>query len=162
MGFDLYSKRKPRGKDPLYYRFNIHGWGCFGDFLDSIGCSTDWMAGSNDGDLCEPDSCIDVADHLDRIKAELSELMTCKDIVTHVSDDPLVIGKSVFHNDPGTDIKKYIVEQRLKNNGKPLDVKLLKYNESCTSWTPMDQIAYYLGFADFCRGCAKLGGFEQW
>ena len=151
MGMDLYSKRKPRLKDNLYYRFNWYGWRKVCDFLDGLGCDLSEFSGSNDGELVSPETCEDVANKIDEVAGKVKHLLACdpKELPLHIADEPLSLD--------GTDCVKEIVARRLKGE---------TVTPSCddnANWDdPLTRLAYYIGFGDFCRRCAKLGGFVQW
>ena len=157
MGMDLYSARKPRGKKHLYYRFNAFGWGTFLDFLQDLGCDLSEFSGSNDGDLVSADTCADIATRLAEIKASLHALM--------IMDPKELPGILPTHNkivmvneNKEVDVAQEIITGRLA--GRTFDPACLTYKDSNT-WTMWDRLAYYLGFGNFCSGCAKLGGFKQ-
>jgi len=77
MGMDLFSKRKPRGKEPLYYRFNWSGWSGVTSWLEAVSNTQvvddpddetafdmSEIHGGNDGDVVSPNTCLAIAERI--------------------------------------------------------------------------------------------------
>jgi len=157
MGMDLYSKRGDE-----YYRFNWSGWSNVCNFLSSRGCDLSEFAGSNDGDVVPAKSCKAIADTLDKLRARLTELMTCpgKDLLTHTNEDPVLVTEYKDDREIEVDIIKAIIDTRLKSGKKMNPKKILDADRD--PWDVWARLGYYLDFGtDFCRKCSKLGGFKQ-
>ena len=153
MGMDLYSKRKPRGKENPYYRFNIWGWSRVIDFLSQQGCDTSTFS----GDIVDADTCADIADTLDELKKQMHGVIECE-----MDKLPTFLGKPsgvcVEEGNKIVDVVHSIAERRLAGLTVTLDE--LNFNDKSETWNEVTALAYYLGFGDFCRACSKLGGFR--
>lgn len=150
MGMDLFSVRK-NGDDSEYYRFNWTGWTVLCDFLESIGCDLHEFSGTNDGEIVSASSCTSIADKIEELKQEFINLITCKekDLSLHLNDSLII---------EDFDYKKDIITRRLK--GEKLTPAILEYDND-RKWDNWSTLQYFLGFGNFCRKCAKLGGFKQ-
>ena len=57
MGMDLISIDPNAPEEGQSLHLNWTGWGIFGDLLEELGCDLSLMAGSNDGEIIDPDTC---------------------------------------------------------------------------------------------------------
>lgn len=157
MGMDLYSKRKPRGKDSPYYQFNWAGWGRIQDFLLCLGCDLSEFSGRNDGDLVGAETCTNIAYRLYELKGQMRQILDC-----HEDQLPTFLGggKEYILDWKGTptNILAALVEHRLKS---PEEAKLVLTQQKRAEWDMWECLRYYLGFGDFCQACSRLGGFTQ-
>jgi hypothetical protein len=132
------------------------------NFLHGLGVDLSRFSGMNDGDLVPQKHCKAIADKLDKLKARLTDLMTCpgRDLLEHTNEDPVFVLNYKNGKESQLDIVKTIIETRLKTN-KKMDPETLEFKDS-PEWTVWVRLAYYLKFGtDFCRTCSKLGGFKQ-
>jgi hypothetical protein len=241
MGFDLYSKRRPKGKDKLYYRFNIHGWGSVQDFLSTLGCDLSEFSGCNDGDLVSAETCADIAGRIhtaldegrlaegfaieagekfahgfgcayikytdedgnishiglnrdvfgsndkekvdpkecweaeykggvvlppEKMPKEWVELQATadKDLAVLLAEAMRLEAKNGGFHKLRT-IERTYAEARLAGRGwdpsKLIVTDLAKIRDPKREGDYWSRLGYYIGFGDFCLGCSKLGGFQQ-
>lgn len=155
---DLYSHENCRNGRQHYYRFNVFGWGRVWEFLESRGCSMTGFSGMNDGENVPPDTCEEVAETIETALKELRKVARTSEeklptILAKPDDECVLLPRDTS----AVNLTKDLAVRRLAGEFDPK--RLTKVDDA--NWDHWSTFAYYVGFAKFCRKCAKLGGFDQ-
>ena len=140
MGMDL----SPRNNIPSLH-FNWSGWAAFGTLLDSLGCNTNDMRGSNDGELIPADTCRTWAAALIRA----------------INGTPTLVNHWIPDRDYHSGFRQLTVTVDMVDN--PTDIAPADTrpdgNTPLTTHIDDDTIDWILDIAEFFAGC---GGCRQY
>lgn len=160
MGMDLIAVA-PRTPDAERgFHVNWSGWRVLADLLLELGCSTDEISGSNDGNRVEGDTAAAwataIEDSLARIQIE------------EIPDPSYAGGVAVRLRVPGTttpapeydpDAERALINQIRARHGRPLlEASLPEPTRTMALTEDEEQLSWVRSFAQFCR---DSGGFDQ-